>query len=74
MARRGIGEAVVAQVLAKPEQRFSIRLGREIFQSRLQIGLRRYVVRVFVDTDRQPAEVVTVYRSSRIGKYWRSSS
>jgi uncharacterized protein YuzE len=29
---------------------------------------RRYVVRVFVDIDRVPAEVVTVYRSSKIAK------
>jgi hypothetical protein len=30
---------------------------------------RQYVVRVFVDVDRTPPEVVTVYRSSKIDKY-----
>jgi len=29
-----------------------------------------YLVRVFVDIDRQPAEVVTAYRTSKIAKYW----
>jgi hypothetical protein len=29
--------------------------------------------RVFVDVDRSPAEVVTVYRTSRIAKYWRAA-
>jgi hypothetical protein len=32
---------------------------------------RTYLVRVFVDLDRRPPEVVTAYRTSRIGKYWR---
>jgi hypothetical protein len=32
---------------------------------------KRYLVRAFVDVDRSPAEVVTVYRTSRIAKYWR---
>ena len=31
-------------------------------------------VRVFVDVDRSPAEVITVYRTSKIDKYWRSES
>jgi hypothetical protein len=33
---------------------------------------RRYLVRVFVDVDRSPAEVVTAYRTSKIDKYWRT--
>jgi hypothetical protein len=32
------------------------------------------LVRVFVDVDRKPAEVVTAYRTSRIAKYWRESA
>ena len=31
-----------------------------------------YLLRVFVDTDREPPEVVTVYRTSKITKYWRA--
>jgi hypothetical protein len=27
--------------------------------------------KVFVDIDREPAEVVTAYRTSKIAKYWR---
>ena len=32
---------------------------------------KMYLVRVFVDVDRNPPEVVTVCRTSRISKYWR---
>lgn len=34
---------------------------------------RRFIIRVFVDTNRSPAEVVTAYRSSKIAKYWRGA-
>ena len=34
---------------------------------------KRYLVRVFIDTDRRPAQVVTVYRTTKVKKYWRTS-
>lgn len=66
-----LDEAVVQQVLANPEQRILVRPGREVAQSRLDTAGRRYLLRVFVDTDRSPAEVVTAYRTSKVDKYWR---
>ena len=35
---------------------------------------KKTLVRVFVDVDRHPAEVVTVYRTTKISKYWREES
>lgn len=35
------------------------------------LSSREYLVRVVVDVNCQPAEVVTVYRTSRVAKYWR---
>ena len=76
MARRQIKEEDVAKVLAAPEQTEAIREGREVYQSRIESGEppKTYVLRVFVDTDREPAEVVTVYRTSKITKYWRADA
>ena len=65
MDRRGHDEAVVRRVLASPEQRESVRLGRDVLQSRIEIDKRTYLVRVFVDIDRQPAEVVTAFAPAR---------
>jgi hypothetical protein len=75
MARRLIAEKDVAMVLAKPEQVMQVRKGRVVYQSRLNLDEppRLYLVRVIVDVDRQPPEVVTVYRTSKIEKYWRNS-
>ncbi|MDD5094973.1 MAG: hypothetical protein PHV74_11430 [Dehalococcoidia bacterium] len=69
--RRGIPLDMVRAIVHKPEQRLMVREGREVFQSRVQMSGKRYLIRVFVDTDRAPAEVVTVYRTSKIDKYWR---
>lgn len=76
MARRQISESIVAQVLSAPEQSEIDRPGREVFQSKIRMGnsLKLYLVRVFVDIDRKPPEVVTVYRTSKISKYWRTES
>ena len=59
--------------MTSPEQRIDVRKGRCVYQSQLAFGepTREYLVRVFVDIDREPNEVVTVYRTSRIDKYWR---
>ena len=71
MVRRRIDVSIIGAVLAAPGQRFAVRPGRDVLQSCLVIDRVPYVVRVFVDIDRDPVEVVTVYRSSKIGKYWR---
>lgn len=61
------------EVLATPEQCMEVRPGRCVYQSRRNRGEppRQYLLRVFVDIDREPVEVVTVYRTSKVGKYWR---
>lgn len=73
MQRRQLSEETVRLVLAAPEQRWPVRPNRVVLQSRIPLGSRAktYLVRVFVDVDRYPAEVVTVYRTKKIEKYWR---
>ena len=74
MERRGIQEAEVAAVLSAPEQAEVVRPGRVVYQSRFERGEppRMYLLRVFVDVDRELAEVVTAYWSSKVEKCWRS--
>jgi hypothetical protein len=70
-ARRGVALAVIRRVLQSPDQRFPQRPGRDILQSRIVDGERTWLVRIVVDVHRVPAEVVTVYRTSGIERYWR---
>jgi hypothetical protein len=72
MERRGIDPMTVRRVLAAPEQRHTVRDGRDVLQSKIALGDKTYLVRVFVDVGRHPAEVVTVYRTSNIARYWKA--
>ena len=76
MERRGISEAEIARVLSAPEQSDLVRPGRVVYQSRMEYEEpgKIYLLRVFVDIDRQRAEVVTAYRTSKVEKYWKSES
>ena len=71
MKRRGISLRQVQNVLRNPGQRLTIRKGRDVLQSQISEGRRRFLIRVFIDVDHSPAEVVTAYRTSKIDKYWR---
>jgi len=71
MRRREIRDSTVARVLGQPEQVERVREGRCVYQARLVEGEKTFLVRVVVDVDRDPPEVVTVYRTSKVDKYWR---
>ena len=73
MERRGLPDNAVRRVLGAPEQRMEVREGRVVLQALVTEGEppKAYLLRVFVDVDRKPAEVVTAYRTSKIVKYWR---
>jgi hypothetical protein len=47
-----------------------------VYQSRIESEEpgKIYLLRVFVDFDRRPAEVVTAYRTSKVEKYWKRES
>lgn len=73
MARRGLGEADVRSVLSDPDDIVPVQPGRIVAQKRLPLGTppRDYLLRVFIDMDRKPPEIVTAYRTSRFAKYRR---
>lgn len=73
MSRRQISEKHVRLVLTAPQQMIDSGGGRRIYQSKLRLpeSGKEYLLRVVVDMDPKPPEVVTVYRTSKISKYWR---
>jgi hypothetical protein len=72
--RRGIPLDVVRAVASAPEQIVDGYGGLRVYQSRVEFdGGRRYLVRVVVNDAVEPGRVVTVYRTTKIGKYWRTA-
>jgi hypothetical protein len=72
MIRRQIPSEWVDALLDVPEQTIEQPGGTEIRQSRFTTrDGKMYLVRAVVATAKQPAVVVTVYRTSKIEKYWK---
>jgi len=75
MARRGISDAEIAEVLARPEQIVEMRPGRFVYQRRqfdAKTG-RTYLLRVVVDMVGDEGIIVTAYRTRKVAKYWRDA-
>lgn len=69
--RRNIQIEDIEQVLRAPQQILSVRSNRRIYQSIIEINGKPYLLRLIVD-EGKPAKLVTVYRTSKIKKYWRA--
>ena len=63
----GLRVEEVEGVLAAPEQQVPGYGGRLILQSKID----RFLIRVVIEPDRNPPEVVTAYRTSKVEKYWQ---
>jgi hypothetical protein len=74
MERRGITEEVVRRIITAAEQQVRVSERRIVLHSRTMMGTppKMYLVRVVIDIDRRPAQVVTVYRTTKVDKYWRA--
>jgi hypothetical protein len=74
LGRRQIPEALLDSVLRHPEQIVGGYAGARVYQSQLDFADgKKYLLRAVVNESVDPAVVVTVYRTSKIAKYWRSS-
>jgi hypothetical protein len=72
LARRQAPRALLESVLETPEQRLPQPDGKVVYQSRVAFeGGRMYLLRAVLSVERNPPVVVTVYRTSKIEKYWR---
>ena len=71
MERRSIPVALVDSILANPEQVHFESEGLKAYPSRRDFGGTMFLIRVIVDDETDPGTVVTVYRTSKISKYWR---
>ena len=71
MSRRRIPVAVIESILAAPAQKVPEHGDVICYQSQVEINQRPYLVRVMVNEKLTPPKVVTVYRTSKIKKYWK---
>ena len=71
--RREIPLDLLESVIARPEQIVTLGATLAVYQSRTTDPAGKvYLIRAIVSTAAAPGTVLTVYRTSRIRKYWRS--
>jgi hypothetical protein len=74
LAQRGIPQALVDSVLQHPQQVVPEHNGRVAYQSQVDVGGGKiFLLRAIVVPTRDPALVITVYRTSKIEKYWSTT-
>ena len=74
MERRNIPLVLLESVLNSPQQIIPVMSGIKVYQSKIDFGGGKiYLVRAIVNEDAFPPIVLTVYRTSKIEKYWRRS-
>jgi hypothetical protein len=74
MKRRGLAEELVDTILQNPQQIVDEYGNKKAHQSIVDLGTGKdCLVRVIVNDTVKPAKVVTVYKTSKIAKYWRQS-
>ncbi len=68
---RSIPRSFLEEVLANPQQKRPAANGRTAYQSKVTFpDAKLYLLRAIVDERLEPAIVITVYRTSKIDKYW----
>jgi hypothetical protein len=69
---RGISKTLVEEILREPEQRIEEE-HLTVFQSiRTDENKETFLIRVFVNEKKTPNVVITVYKTSKIQKYYES--
>ena len=72
MKARNISIELVNAILSNPQQ-INVESGKKIFQSIVNFeGEGEYLVRIFVNFIKDPKIVITVYRTSKLEKYYES--
>lgn len=71
MKLRQITKSMVEKILEKPEQIIKEN-GHKVYQSVVLIEKKKYLIRIFVSHKKSPHVIITVYRTSKINKYYES--
>ncbi len=76
MEERGISEEMVLSIIHNPQQIVVDGPDSLVYQSLryFEEESREYLVRVFVNIVKTPNLVITVYRTSKVQKYWQHES
>ncbi len=74
LRNRGISKETVEKILNNPKQILDSENNRKVYQDIIEFNdNKEYVVRVILEETKNNLKVITVYKSSKISKYWREN-
>jgi hypothetical protein len=68
---REIPISCLLTVSKSPDQKYDNEKDETVCQSKVVFGEKMYLLRVFVNFKKNPAVIISAYRTSNINKYWR---
>lgn len=69
MQLRQISKGAVEKILKHPQQVVKEN-GNKVYQSIVVSGGKNYLIRIFVNAHKNPNAIITVYKTSKIKKYY----
>jgi len=74
MIRRSINQDTVLSVVTQPDQKIADMEDPAIviYQSLIKENEHLFLLRIFVNKDKQPNVIVTLYKTTKIAKYYES--
>jgi hypothetical protein len=72
LINRKIPQELAESVLQNPQQKYPNSEDTVCYQSPVTLAGKSYLLRLFVNETVNPAVVATLYRTSKIKKYWRT--
>jgi len=70
--RRAIPIKEVEKCLKKPQQIITSQDTRVVYQSKITLDTKSYLLRIIVETKTPIQKVITVYKTSKVEKYWEN--
>ena len=74
LENRSISMEIAEKILANPQQIIEEDGDKKIYQSIIVEEGIEYLIRIFVAIDKIPNVIITLYRTSKISKYWDNES
>ena len=74
MVFRELSRERVIEVATNPQQIVPASMGRSVAQSRYNVRGKDYLLRVLIEDRADERWVITIYPTSKVGKYWRGAA
>jgi len=74
LKEREMSKQLINNILLESQQVIAARKGRKIAQSIVELDEIRFLIRVIYIEEGEFAEIITVYKTTKIKNYWRNAN